>query len=283
MHRLPCFTTHAGVALPQIVYGTAWKKERTAGLVQQALSTGFRGVDTACQPKHYHEPGVGEGVDAAGVPRDALYIQTKFTPLRGHDPQRIPYDPAAPLAEQVAQSFAVSEQNLGTRGGAKAPIDGLVLHSPLSDWRDLMTVWRAMEALHAAGRVRQLGISNCYDPALFERLFGAATVKPAVLQNRFYAATGFDTRLRAFCRDEGVVYQSFWTLTANRDLLAGRAIAAAAAHHGKTPAQVFFRWLTQQGVCPLTGTTSAAHMRDDLSLFDFELDPAEQRSITRAL
>src|SRR5690606_13977868 len=87
--------------IPPILYGTAWKKERTAALVAAALGAGFRGIDTACQPKHYDEAGVGDGVAAAGVARDELYLQTKFTPVDGHDSRRIPYDPAAPVAAQV--------------------------------------------------------------------------------------------------------------------------------------------------------------------------------------
>ncbi|WP_054763328.1 hypothetical protein [Methylomonas koyamae] len=89
----------AGVRMPGILYGTAWKQERTAALVEQAVAAGFRGIDTACQPKHYDEAGVGRGIAAAcansGVARAELYLQTKFTPLNGHDPQRIPYDPRA--------------------------------------------------------------------------------------------------------------------------------------------------------------------------------------------
>ena len=106
-------------------------------------------------------------------------------------------------------------------------IDSLVLHSPLSDRNatqetGLLTleVWRAMERLVAAGGVRQLGISNCYDVDEFVQLYRAAAVKPAVLQNRLYRDTGYDTALRAFCRENNVRYQSFWTLTANPHILA---------------------------------------------------------------
>ncbi|HVF15272.1 MAG TPA: hypothetical protein VNA21_00105, partial [Steroidobacteraceae bacterium] len=104
------------IAMPGIVYGTAWKKERTAGLVNEALKSGFRGIDTACQPKHYDEAGVGEGIAMwlrAGGRRDALYLQTKFTSLSGQDPRRIPYEAHAPLAEQIEQSLQASLRNLG--------------------------------------------------------------------------------------------------------------------------------------------------------------------------
>jgi len=273
-------TTHAGVTLPPVVYGTAWKKERTEGLVAEALAAGFRGVDTACQPKHYDEPGVGRGLAAAfaaGVARDTVFVQTKFTPLRGQDPARVPYDPSAPLAEQVAQSVQRSLENLPV-----GTLDSLVLHSPLPTLADTMVAWRALEAAVDAGQARQLGISNCYDPAAFERLFAEARRPPAVLQNRFYRDAGYDVRLRAFCRDHGVVYQSFWTLTANPHLLDSGPVRAAAAAHRATPAQVLYRALTQLGVVPLIGTTSREHMDEDLRIFGFELSMQELAGI-RAL
>ncbi len=76
------------MSIPRILYGTAWKKQRTEALVSQAIASGFRGIDTACQPKHYYEAGVGAAV--AGLDRAQLYLQTKFTPLGGQDPKQIP-------------------------------------------------------------------------------------------------------------------------------------------------------------------------------------------------
>src|SRR5574343_512119 len=116
MHSEKNVLSAAGVEMPRIIYGTAWKKQATASLVELALRTGFRGIDTACQPKHYDERGVGDGIAAAiqaGVlTREQLYLQTKFTPLNGQDPQNIPYDAMADLAEQVRQSFQASLNNL---------------------------------------------------------------------------------------------------------------------------------------------------------------------------
>src|SRR5258708_2504260 len=103
----PFITSFAGVRIPRIISGTAWKKTDTQRLVQIAIQRGFRGIDTACQPKHYHEAGVGAGVAAglnSGLSRGDLYLQTKFTQLAGQDPRQIPYDPTAALPEQVAQS-----------------------------------------------------------------------------------------------------------------------------------------------------------------------------------
>lgn len=274
MNVVDTITSHCGVGMPRILYGTAWKKERTAALVEQAIALGFRGIDTACQPKHYHEAGVGDGI-AAAIQRgllscEQLYLQTKFTPLNGHDPLQIPYDPKALLAEQVGQSFQTSLKNLQT-----GYIDGLLLHSPLPDRQQLMEVWRAMEGIFREGGVKQLGISNCYELEVLKFLYAQATVKPAVVQNRFYAETGYDRGIREFCQQHGIIYQSFWTLTANPQILASAAIKALAAHHQRTPAQIFFRYLTQIGIVPLTGTTSEQHMREDLRIFEFELSDAE--------
>jgi len=273
------YTTLAGVEMPQIIYGTAWKKQRTEALVSLALEQGFRGIDTACQPKHYHEPGVGLGIRKAldrGVSRDDLFIQTKFTPVRGQDPKSIPYDPQASLREQVLQSFEVSLRNIGV-----SVIDSLVLHSPLETYDQLMEVWKTMEELIQKGVVRQLGISNCYDLSLFTRLYTNSTIQPSVLQNRFYQRSDYDVKLRQFCRDHGVIYQSFWTLTANPEVLRSNVIQQLVQQHKKTAAQILFRYLTYRGVAPLTGTNSIQHMQDDLNIFNFELSPLECERIDK--
>lgn len=271
----------AGVNMPKIIYGTAWKKERTEDLVVEAVQAGFRGIDTACQPKHYEEPLVGAAVQRLktyGIRREELFLQTKFTPLSGQDPNKIPYDKNADLQTQVAQSFEVSQKNLQTDY-----IDSFVLHSPLSPYHDLLTVWRAMEAIHEAGGARQLGISNCYDLDYLRQLYADAIVKPAVVQNRFYRESGYDVRLRQWCREQGIIYQSFWTLTANPHLLDSRTVFLLARRYDKTTAQILFCYLSQIGVVPLTGTCSEQHMQEDLVSFDIKLAEEELAAIDRLL
>jgi diketogulonate reductase-like aldo/keto reductase len=269
------------IPVPGIIYGTAWKKADTARLVTLALQSGFRGIDTACQPKHYDEAGVGAGVAASlseGLARADLYLQTKFTSLSGQDPDRIPYDREAPLPRQVAQSVAVSLQNLQTDY-----LDCVLLHSPMRTMTQTQAAWRALEAFIDTGQIRQLGISNCYRLEDLESLYESARIKPAVVQNRFYADTNYDRHVRAYCDQQQIIYQSFWTLSANPRLLAHESIGAPAAAHKRTPAQILFRYLTQIGVVPLTGTRSETHMREDLSIFDFKLSNAEQSAIDERL
>jgi diketogulonate reductase-like aldo/keto reductase len=101
------------------------------------------------------------------------------------------------------------------------------------------------------------------------------------VQNRFHAETGYDREIRAFCGQQQIVYQSFWTLTANPQILAHDTITALASTHARTAPQVLFRYLTQTGVVPLTGTRSDTHMREDLSIFEFELTAAQRRAVDK--
>ena len=198
------------IRVPRIIYGTAWKKAATAKLVSVAIQNGFRGVDTACQPRHYDEAGVGAGVAAGmknGLTRPDLYLQTKFTSLSGQDPNRVPYDPKAPLPDQVAQSIAASLKNLRTDY-----LDCVLLHSPMPTMAQTLSVWSTLESFVDNGQIRQLGISNCYRLADLEGLYRASRNKPAVLQNRFYADTQYDREIRIYCNQSHIIYQSFWTL-----------------------------------------------------------------------
>ncbi|WP_435018714.1 aldo/keto reductase family protein [Tundrisphaera sp. TA3] len=270
-----------GVRVPRFLYGTAWKEEETQRLTDLALRAGFRGIDTANQRRHYHEAGVGRAVAAAIaaglVSRDDLFLQTKFTFRPGQD-HRLPYDPAAPVAAQVEQSFASSLDHLGT-----GVVDSYVLHGPtlrIGLGPDDREAWRAMEAIHDSGRARLLGVSNVSLEQL-DALCQGARVRPRFVQNRCYANQGWDRDVRAYCSANGMAYQGFSLLTANRDELAHADLRRIAARHGRTPAQVIFRFALDVGMIPLTGTTNSDHMRADLDAFDFRLDPAEIERIER--
>jgi diketogulonate reductase-like aldo/keto reductase len=270
-----------GIRVPALLYGTAWKEDATESLVYGALTSGFRGIDTANQRKHYHEAGVGRGLAralATGVRRDQLFLQTKFTHRGGQD-DRLPYDPAAAIADQVAQSFASSLAHLGVDH-----LDSLVLHGPSQ--RDGLApadhdAWRAIERLAGAGQVSLIGISNVTLRQLTE-LIELADTPPAFVQNRCYAERGWDRALRALCTRHGIVYQAFSLLTANRDVVAGAAVRAIATRHARTPAQIIFRFACQVGMLPLTGTSSPQHMREDLAIDSFELDAGEVAAIDAA-
>jgi diketogulonate reductase-like aldo/keto reductase len=269
-------------AVPSFIYGTAWKEDRTEALTRLALGAGFRGIDTANQRKHYFEAGVGaalKGVLLTGdISRAELFIQTKFTFLAGQD-HRLPYERAAAVGKQVAQSFESSLEHLGTDY-----LDSYVLHGPSSrrglqaaDWQ----VWRAMEALVHTGKVRWLGISNASLEQL-QALCADAEIQPRFVQNRCYAKTGWDREVRALCRAQGLRYQGFSLLTANRAELAGPTAQRIVQRTGRPLAQVAFRFCQLLGILPLTGTSQLEHMRLDLAAGELELLPEEVAALEQA-
>jgi len=260
-------------------YGTAWKEDETKRLVELALRQGFRGIDTANQRKHYFERAVGEGIAAAIqdglVTRDDLFLQTKFTFQRGQD-HRLPYDPEAPIGKQVKQSFAKSLEHLNVE-----KLDSYILHGPSvgrglgqADW----DAWNAMEAISRNGSAGRLGISNVSAEQL-NLLCSKATVLPSFVQNRCYAVRGWDAEVRRICKERDIVYQGFSLLTANRRELASPLLRRIAARYSRTPEQIVFRFALDVGMLPLTGTTNAEHMSQDLAIFDFELDAQEVKTI----
>jgi diketogulonate reductase-like aldo/keto reductase len=265
-------------SVPDFLYGTAWKEERTPALTELALRTGFRGIDTANQRRHYFEAGVGQGLAAAyhagAVTRADLFLQTKFTYQRGQD-HRLPYDPAASFSVQVAQSLASSLEHLGTDY-----VDSYVLHGPAGyEWTNAdAEVWEAMVKERNAGRARLLGVSNVSLLHL-EQMAAAHPDVPAFVQNRCFARLGWDREVRRFCRERKITYQGFSLLTANPEALRHPLVAALAARAKTTPAQVVFRFAQAVGMLPLTGTSNAEHMQQDLASRDLEMSSEEVRAI----
>jgi diketogulonate reductase-like aldo/keto reductase len=263
--------------VPAFWYGTAWKEDRTEALTALALAAGFRAIDTANQRKHYNEAGVGAALANAGIPRDELFLQTKFTHLPGQD-SRLPYDRDAPVARQVEQSFASSLEHLGT-----TYLDSYVLHGPSVNVGlapEDVEAWRAMEAIHASGHARALGVSNVSLEQL-DRLCNLASVAPAFVQNRCYASRGWDEHVRAYCRNHKIGYQGFSLLTANRRELLRPAIDEIMMRTGHTREQLVFRFAIQVGMIPLTGTSNEQHMREDLGALGFALSEADIQTIER--
>ena len=272
-------TAYNKVEIPSFMYGTAGKKEATAKLVQLAVASGFRAIDTANQLIHYDEALVGEALralDKQGIKRGTLFLQTKFTSADGQD-HRTPYDRSADLTTQVRQSFASSLNHLGTNY-----LDSYVLHAPFqrrglgtADWE----VWTEMENLCQSGKTRMIGISNI-TAAQLAQLCEQGNIRPMVVQNRCYAVLGWDRQVREICREHGIIYQGFSLLTANQKVLVDPRVQAIAKRLAIGAAQVIFRFALQIGMLPLTGTSSQQHMQEDLkaemlALSDHEVEMIE--------
>lgn len=275
MHQV---TAYNQVSLPSFMYGTAWKKDSTAHLVQLAVSSGFRAIDTANQLIHYQEALVGEALtvlETKGIKRESLFLQTKFTPANGQG-QSMPYDPTSDLTTQVRQSFESSLNHLRTEY-----LDSYVLHGPYSRYglgREDWEVWGAIEEIYQTGRTHIIGVSNVTAQQLVQ-LCEQATVKPMVVQNRCYAVLGWDREVREICKAHDIIYQGFSLLTANREVLGDPEIWEIANRLGTGPAQVIFRFAQQIGMLPLTGTRSEQHMKEDLEIEHFQLSQADLNRI----
>jgi diketogulonate reductase-like aldo/keto reductase len=269
-------TAYNGVSIPSFMYGTAWKKEATTRLVLQAVEAGFMGIDTANQLIHYDEAKVGEALLAlAEQGKDHLFLQTKFTPVNGQD-HRTPYDANASITTQVQQSFDSSLAHLH-----RDHLDSYVLHGPYyrgslgpEDWE----VWAAMESLYDAGKTKLIGISNV-TAAQLALLCERAKHRPMVVQNRCYAAFGWDKAVRELCRTHRIIYQGFSLLTANREVFIDPNVRALAQKYATGVAQIVFRFAMQIGMLPLTGTTNPQHMREDLRSDQFTLTQDELQQI----
>ena len=274
-HKISKQVNHRGVTIPTFLYGTAWKEDQTEALTLLAIESGFAGIDTANQRRHYYEAGVGKALQKAlsenNKQRSDFFLQTKFTYAAGQD-HRLPYDPKADYTTQVRQSFESSLDHLNT-----TYVDSYILHGPASsqglndaDWE----VWHAMENLQKSGSVKLLGVSNISFDQL-ELLVEKSEVKPAFVQNRCFARTQWDKRIRALCRANDIIYQGFSLLTANSTELNRPELLAISKRLGCSVAQVVFRFALQVGMIPLTGTSSKSHMKEDLASDEIELTGSE--------
>lgn len=270
--------TYNDVSVPTFMYGTAWKKDATTKLVEDAVAAGFTAIDTANQLIHYQEVLVGEALlnlQKRGISRESLFLQTKFTSTGGQD-HRTPYDSSADLTTQVKQSFESSLKHLHTDY-----LDSYVLHGPyqrnglsVKDWE----VWAEIEEHYAAGKTKTIGISNVTAEQL-DQLCGKAKTKPMFVQNRCYAITGWDKEVRDICNEHGIIYQGFSLLTANSQFMGFPAVQEIAQKLKTGVAQVIFSFSIQIGMLPLTGTSNSQHMREDLESEKFKLTDEEMATI----
>jgi len=178
----------------------------------------------------------------------------------------------------VAQSMASSLEHLGTDY-----VDSYVLHGPASGygWTEHdAEVWAAMIKERDGGRTRLLGVSNVSIRHLHQMVASGAE-PPAFVQNRCFARLGWDRDVRAFCRERKIVYQGFSLLTANLEVLHSRRVGEIAARLRATTPQVVFRFALAVGMLPLTGTSDAEHMKQDLASRHLSLSADDVSAIER--
>ena len=252
MHRL-----NDGRSIPQLGLGV-WQipDEQTAEVVRAALGLGYRSIDTAAV--YHNERGVGEGVRAAGLPREQLFITTKLWNSRqGYD-----------------ETLAAFDKSLARLG--LDYVDLYLIHWPLPALDKYVATWRAFIRLREEGRVKSIGVSN-FQPAHIQRLIDETGVTPALNQVELHPL--FQQHpVREYDRVHGVATES-WSPLGQGRLAANEVLHAIAAAHGKTLAQVVLRWHLQSDLIVIPKSVSPTRLRENLDVFDFSLTPEEMRRI----
>ena len=286
-----------GTALPTPGLGT-WKipDDLTPQIVHQAIEFGYRHLD--CAADYGNEKLVGKGIasalDAGLCTREDLWVTSKLWNTY-HEPQHVRAACQKSLADlgldylnlylihfPIALAYVPFEEMYPpgwTAGGeAMNPIK-----VPYAD------TWRAMEELVEAGLVKKIGVSNLTTGSLRDVL-SYARIKPAVLQVEIHPYLTQNTLVR-YCQEEDIAVTAFSPFgadsylplgmaTESERLLANPALQAIAKAHGRSTAQVALRWAMQRGTIPIPKTQSPDHLRDNIDLFEFVLNPDEMATIT---
>lgn len=258
MALAPIVPLNDGNAIPQIGLGT-WPldDDQVAKAVVTAVELGYRHIDTAV--RYGNEAGVGRGVRDTGIPREDIFITTKLDgTYQGQD--------------RAIEGLEGSLKRLGMDY-----VDLLLIHWPLPQRDDYISTWKTFERLQAEGKARSIGVSN-FKPSHLERLMEETDVIPSVNQIQL---TPSITRIdaQAFHRSHGIVTESYSPLGAGGQLLHAPVLASIAEKHGKTPSQVVLRWHIQSDLVAIPKSANPERMRENLDIFDFELDEKDLQAI----
>ena len=256
---IPTLTLNDGHTIPQLGFGV-FKVDpaETERIVLDALDAGYRHIDTAAI--YGNEEGVGRAIAASGIPRDELFVTTKlWNDRQGGD------EPLAAIDESL--------DRLGLDH-----VDLYLVHWPAPKNGDYVNAWEKLVAIRETGKTRSIGVSN-HLPAHLTEIVQATGVTPAVDQIELHPAYQ-QRETVAFAGSHGILIEAWGPLGQGKyDLFGTPAVAAAAAAHGKTPAQTVLRWHLQKGNIVFPKSNSPARVRENLDVFDFELTPAEIAAI----
>ena len=202
-----------------------------------------------------------------------LQIQTKYTPIDGQDKDTAPYDPSTSITDQVRASVSSSLRNLRhARDSEKdedddSYLDCVLIHSPLDTVARTLDAWSSLESF-VPHKIRHLGISNINLTNL-EIVFDLVQVKPAIVQNRFHPRNGHDRDVRKFCVEHGIIYEAFWTLTANPHLLKSKPVQKLAELLSIEKEAALYCLVTSlDNFVVLNGTKNKARMQADIDALD---------------
>jgi 2,5-diketo-D-gluconate reductase A len=258
MTTVPTITLNNGLEIPQLGFGVYQvPPEETAEAVQAALEVGYRHLDTA--EMYGNEKGVGEGIRAAGVPREEVFVTSKLNNgFHAH-----------------ADALTAFDGTLEALGSDY--VDLFLIHWPLPGIDvDYVETWRAMEEIYRSGRAKAIGVSN-FSAHHLRKLHGETDVVPAVNQIEVHPYLAQD-ELRAFNAQHQIATEA-WSPIAQGKVLDDPAVVRVAERVGRTPAQVTLRWHVQRGDIVFPKSVTRSRIEENFALFDFELTEDDLREI----
>ncbi|WP_327678625.1 aldo/keto reductase [Streptomyces sp. NBC_00467] len=251
MSKVPSITLNNGVEMPQLGFGV-WQvpDDEAAQAVSTALEAGYRSIDTAAI--YENEEGTGQAIADSGIPREDLFVTTKlWNGDQGYD--------------ATLRAFDTSLAKLGLDH-----VDLYLIHWPMPSKGLYVETYKAFEKLLADGRTRAIGVSN-FLPEHLEHLIAETSVVPAVNQIELHPQLQ-QTASRAFHTQHDIATEAWSPLGSGKGLLDVPTVVAVARKHDRTPAQVVLRWHLQIGNVVIPKSVTPSRIRENLDVFDFELD-----------
>ena len=256
------FPLASGHHIPKVGFGTWQIPEGSPAYdsVAEALKLGYRHIDSALA--YGNEKSVGRAIRDSGVPRDEVYITTKL-PAEIKD------------AKGAREAFETSASNLDL-----GPIDLWLIHAPWP-WQDMgsdhkagnIEVWKVFEEMHAAERVRSIGVSN-FDVDDLESLASGTEVRPHVNQIRWFIGNT-QPETTAYCQERDILVEGYSPLATGK-LLEDDRLVGIAEKYGKSVAQLSLRYLLEKDVLPLPKSVTPERIKANAELdFTLEADDVE--------
>ncbi|MFD9075218.1 MULTISPECIES: aldo/keto reductase [Streptomyces] len=245
--------------MPQLGFGV-WQvpDDEAEQAVTTALESGYRSVDTASL--YENEEGTGRAIAKSGIARDKLFVTTKLRNRhQGYD--------------STLRAFDESLAKLGLDH-----VDLYLIHWPMPAKDTYIDTYKAFEKILADGRAKSIGVSN-FLPEHLDRLIDATSVIPAVNQIELHPHLQ-QRASRAYHGEQGIATEAWSPLGQGKGLLEVPAIVAIAQKHGRTPAQIVLRWHLQLGTVVIPKSVTPSRIKENIEVFDFELDPEDMAAIS---
>lgn len=265
---VPLVKLNNGVMMPRFGLGTQVQSmenasmrqqlnETVRGMVISALQAGYRHLDDAMF--YYNERGAGWGIKESGVPREQIWITSKISGNLAD---------AQNAFDGILERLQVDY------------LDLVYIHHPAGTLADILSCWRVMEKEYKAGRIRALGISN-FDNRMdaFNYILQEAEIKPQIAQIECHPLAQRTTARELYFSNNDIQVECWYPLNHNRNDVNNETIRQIAQAHGKSVYQIILRWHMQEGLCPVPGSTNAAHIQENISIFDFALTDEEMTAI----